>query len=149
MSDLSNVIRILPTMKSGKELLSALEVLPKYDEGICDADAPVRLMAPSDLYRIYVPNQMSVIEYIAEGEHHTMKTRTPATDVLVNIILFAFFTRDRAISRCLLLESLKRLIAVRFALRTGVDYCMYQAQLVRTLGTWRVHVMNQLFQLQG
>ena len=136
-------------MKSGKELLSALEVLPKYDEGICDADAPVRLMALSDLYRIYVPNQMSVIEYIAEGEHHTMKTRTPATDVLVNIILFAFFTRDRAISRCLLLESLKRLIAVRFALRTGVDYCMYQAQLVRTLGTWRVHVMNQLFQLQG
>ena len=149
MSDLSNVICILPTMKSGKELLSALEVLPKYDEGICDADAPVRLMALSDLYRIYVPNQMSVIEYIAEGEHHTMKTRTPATDVLVNIILFAFFTRDRAISRCLLLESLKRLIAVRFALRTGVDYCMYQAQLVRTLGTWRVHVMNQLFQLQG
>ncbi len=149
MSDLSNVIRILPTMKSGKELLSALEVLPKYDEGICDADAPVRLMALSDLYRIYVPNQMSVIEYIAEGEHHTMKTRTPATDVLVNIILFAFFTRDRAISRCLLLESLKRLIAVLFALRTGVDYCMYQAQLVRTLGTWRVHVMNQLFQLQG
>ena len=149
MSDLSNVIRILPTMKSGKELLSALEVLPKYDEGICDADVPVRLMALSDLYRIYVPNQMSVIEYIAEGEHHTMKTRTPATDVLVNIILFAFFTRDRAISRCLLLESLKRLIAVRFALRTGVDYCMYQAQLVRTLGTWRVHVMNQLFQLQG
>lgn len=149
MSDLSNVIRILPTMKSGKELLSALEVLPKYDEGIRDADAPVRLMALSDLYRIYVPNQMSVIEYIAEGEHHTMKTRTPATDVLVNIILFAFFTRDRAISRCLLLESLKRLIAVRFALRTGVDYCMYQAQLVRTLGTWRVHVMNQLFQLQG
>ena len=60
MSDLSNVIRILPTMKSGKELLSALEVLPKYDEGICDADAPVRLMALSDLYRIYVPNQMSV-----------------------------------------------------------------------------------------
>ena len=149
MSDLSDVIHILPTMKSGNELLSALEVLPEYDEGICDADAPVRLMALSDLYRIYVPNQMSVIEYIAEGEHHTMKTRTPATDVLVNIILFAFFTRDRAISRCLLLESLKRLIAILFALRTGVDYCMYQAQLVRTLGTWRVHVMNQLFQLQG
>ena len=92
MSDLSNVIRILPTMKSGKELLFALEVLPKYDEGICDADAPVRLMALSDLCRIYVPNQMSVIEYIAEGEHHTMKTRTPATGVLVNIILFAFFS---------------------------------------------------------
>ena len=83
MSDLSDVIRILPTMKSGSELLSALEMLPKYDAAICDADAPVRLMALSDLYRIYVPNQMSVIEYIAEGEHHTMKTRTPNTGVLV------------------------------------------------------------------
>ena len=57
MSDLSNVIRILPTMKSGKELLSALEVFPEYDSAICDADAPVRIMALSDLYRIYVPNQ--------------------------------------------------------------------------------------------
>lgn len=57
--------------------------------------------------------------------------------------------RGRAISQRLLLESLKRLIAVRFALRTGVDYRMYQAQLVRTLGAWRVYVMNQLFQLQG
>ena len=63
MSDLSDVIRILPTMKSGKELLSALEVLPEYDAAICDADAPVRLMALSDLYRIYVPNQMSLEIY--------------------------------------------------------------------------------------
>ena len=52
MSDLSDVIRILPTMKSGKELLSALEVFPEYDSAICDADAPVRIMALSDLYRI-------------------------------------------------------------------------------------------------
>lgn len=78
---------------------------------------------------------MSLIEYIADAEHDTMKTRTPATGVLVNIILFAFFTRDRAISRCLLLESLKRLIAILFALRAGVDYRMYQAQLVGTLST--------------
>ena len=54
MSDLSDVIHILPTMKSGNELLSALEVLPEYDTAICDADAPVRLMALSDLYRVYV-----------------------------------------------------------------------------------------------
>ena len=63
MSDLSDVIRILPTMKSGSELLSALEVLPEYDSAICDADAPVRLMALSDLYRVYVPNQMSLEIY--------------------------------------------------------------------------------------
>ena len=63
MSDLSDVIRILPTMNSGSELLSALEVLPEYDSAICDADAPVRLMALSDLYRVYVPNQMSLEIY--------------------------------------------------------------------------------------
>ncbi len=63
MSDLSDVIHILPTMKSGTELLSALEVLPEYDAAICDADAPVRLMALSDLYRVYVPNQMSLEIY--------------------------------------------------------------------------------------
>jgi len=63
VSDLSDVIRILPTMKSGSELLSALEMLPKYDAAICDADAPVRLMALSDLYRVYVPNQMSLEIY--------------------------------------------------------------------------------------
>ena len=63
MSNLSDVIRILPTMKSGDELLSALEVLPEYDAAICDADTPVRLMALSDLYRVYVPNQMSLEIY--------------------------------------------------------------------------------------
>jgi len=63
VSDLSDVIRILPTMKSGNELLSALEVLPEYDAAICNADAPVRLMALSDLYRVYVPNQMSLEIY--------------------------------------------------------------------------------------
>ena len=42
MSDLSDIIRILPPMKSGSELLSALEVLPEYDAAICNADAPVR-----------------------------------------------------------------------------------------------------------
>lgn len=52
--------------------------------------------------------------------------------------------RGRAISQRLLLESLERLIAVRFALRTGVDYCMYQAQLVRTLGTWGVGLFHRV-----
>ena len=63
MSNLADVIHILPPMKSGDELLSALEVLPEYDRSICDADAPVRLMVLSDLYKIYVPNQMSVEIY--------------------------------------------------------------------------------------
>ena len=91
---------------------------------------------------------MLQVEYIANAGHDAMKTRTPATGVLVNIILFAFFTRDRAISRCLLLESLKRLIAVRFALRTGVDYRMYQPQLVGTLIARGLYLVEQIIQFQ-
>ena len=63
MADLSNIIHILPLMKSGDDLFSALEILPKYDDMIRTADVPVRLMALSDLYRIYVPSQMSLEIY--------------------------------------------------------------------------------------
>ena len=63
MITLPTIMNFLPPMKSGDELLSALEVLPEYDGSICDADAPVRLMALSDLYRVYVPNQMSLEIY--------------------------------------------------------------------------------------
>ena len=63
MADLSNIIHILPSMKSGDDLFSALEVLPEYDEVIREAEVPVRLMALSDLYRIYVPSQMSLEIY--------------------------------------------------------------------------------------
>ena len=63
MSDLTDIIRILPPMKSGDKLLSALKVLPEYADAICDADTPVRLMALSDLYRVYVPSQMSLEIY--------------------------------------------------------------------------------------
>ena len=63
MADLSNIIHILPSMKSGDDLFSALEILPKYDDMIRTADVPVRLMALSDLYRIYVPSNMSLEIY--------------------------------------------------------------------------------------
>ncbi len=63
MADLSDIIHILPSMKSGADLFSALEVLPKYDDTIRTEDVPVRLMALSDLYRIYVPSQMSLEIY--------------------------------------------------------------------------------------
>lgn len=63
MADLSDIMHILPSMKSGADLFSALEVLPKYDDTIRTEDVPVRLMALSDLYRIYVPSQMSLEIY--------------------------------------------------------------------------------------
>ena len=53
----------LPPMLAGAELLSALEVLPEYDESIGDLDAATRLMALSDLYKLYLPSQMSVEIY--------------------------------------------------------------------------------------
>ncbi|MCM1221698.1 MAG: TniB family NTP-binding protein [Lachnospiraceae bacterium] len=63
MSKFSDVIHLLPAMKSGDELVSALEVLPEYDVSVINEDVPVRLTALSDLYRIYVPSSMSLEIY--------------------------------------------------------------------------------------
>lgn len=58
-----NLVVKLPPMLAGTELLSALEVLPYYEESIRDLDAATRLMALSDLYKLYLPSQMSVEIY--------------------------------------------------------------------------------------
>lgn len=53
----------LPEMKSGNELISALSIIPEYDETICQQNQAVRLMALSDVYQIYIPSQMSLEIY--------------------------------------------------------------------------------------
>lgn len=53
----------LPEMKSGNELISALSIIPEYDEIICQQNQAVRLMALSELYQIYIPSQMSLEIY--------------------------------------------------------------------------------------
>lgn len=58
-----NLLSKLPPMLAGKELISALEVLPEYDGTIRNADVATRLMALSDLYGFYLPSQMSVEIY--------------------------------------------------------------------------------------
>lgn len=63
MMNISEVINFLPRMKSGDELLAALEVLPEYNNDICFADVSTRLMALSNIYRIYIPSQMSLEIY--------------------------------------------------------------------------------------
>jgi len=63
MTNLSDIIHILPGMKSGKGLITALEILPEYIPDICAADVPVRLMELSELYRVYIPSQMSLEIY--------------------------------------------------------------------------------------
>lgn len=59
MLNISDVLKQLPEMKSGKELLNELAVHPKYDKDIVNRSIPERLMALSDIYRIYIPNHMS------------------------------------------------------------------------------------------
>ncbi|WP_371380573.1 TniB family NTP-binding protein [Sporomusa aerivorans] len=63
MINLSDIINILPRMKSGDSLRNALEVLPGYNPERCNGDASVRLMALSDLYKVYIPSQMSLEIY--------------------------------------------------------------------------------------
>ena len=53
----------LPEMKSGNELISALSIIPEYDETICQQNQAVRLMALSYLYQIYIPSQMRRVIY--------------------------------------------------------------------------------------
>lgn len=55
--------KLLPSMESGQELITALSIIPKYDESICEQDQTARLVALSDLYQIYIPSQMSLEIY--------------------------------------------------------------------------------------
>ncbi len=60
---MQELINTLPKMLSGEELISAMTVLPKYSEQIRNESASARLVALSDLYRIYLPSQMSAEIY--------------------------------------------------------------------------------------
>lgn len=63
MMSFSEIVSILPRMKSGEELRAELENLPDYNSDVLNADASVRLMALSDLHRVYIPSQMSLEIY--------------------------------------------------------------------------------------
>lgn len=63
MNDLFNVVVEMPKMLSGQELIAELSVFPEYDESIKYASQAVRLMALSDIHRLYIPSQMSLDIY--------------------------------------------------------------------------------------
>ena len=63
MTNLADIINVLPRMKSGDSLIAALEVLPGYNSEIRNTDTSLRLMMLSDLYRVYIPSQMSLEIY--------------------------------------------------------------------------------------
>ena len=61
---MENILSQLSPMKNGKELLDQMTVLPAYDPNILEQSSTVRLMALSDLYNIYVPSVMSVLDAV-------------------------------------------------------------------------------------
>lgn len=63
MLDYKDILASLPEMKSGKELASAMAVLPEYNDSIRFENQAVRLMGLSDLYRVYIPSAMSLEIY--------------------------------------------------------------------------------------
>lgn len=60
---MNEIIKQIPKMLTGEELKNALTVLPDYDESVCQMDSADRLLHLSDIYRIYIPSQMSAEIY--------------------------------------------------------------------------------------
>lgn len=63
MFEIRDILACLPEMKSGKELASAMAVLPEYNDSIRFQNQAVRLMGLSDIYKIYIPSAMSTEIY--------------------------------------------------------------------------------------
>lgn len=63
MNKLIDIVKLLPEMKTGTELVKAMSVLPEYNENIVNANQVVRLMELSELYNLYIPSQMSIEIY--------------------------------------------------------------------------------------
>ena len=63
MIEIKDILSSLPEMKSGKELISAMKILPDYNDSIRKENSVIRLMALSDLYNVYVPSAMSIEIY--------------------------------------------------------------------------------------
>ena len=59
----NTMISMLPKMLTGEELMEQMKVLPEYDETITQTPIAERLMALPDLYRLYIPSQMSAEIY--------------------------------------------------------------------------------------
>ena len=57
--DKMNLVKKLPDMMVGAKLEEALQILPDYDESIRTENEAVRLVALSELYKVFVPNQMA------------------------------------------------------------------------------------------
>lgn len=63
MLDYKEILTFLPEMKSEKELVSAMAILPEYKDSVRNENQAVRLIALLDLYRVYIPSAMSMEIY--------------------------------------------------------------------------------------
>ena len=60
MSDYSG---LLPKMLFGEDLKNMLQVLPDYDESVRGLDAGTRLLKLMDIYKVFVPQNLSLEIY--------------------------------------------------------------------------------------
>lgn len=58
-----DIMKLMPKMLTGEELMKSLTVLPEYDKNIRNRSETERLIALNDLYQIYIPNTMSTEIY--------------------------------------------------------------------------------------
>lgn len=56
---MNDIISIMPKMLTGKALDEALLIMPEYNECIKEKGVPERLVALQDIYKIYVPSNMT------------------------------------------------------------------------------------------
>lgn len=60
MSDYSE---LLPNMLFGEELRNELQILPEYDDSVKNLDASTRLLKLMDIYKVFVPQNLSLEIY--------------------------------------------------------------------------------------
>jgi len=81
---MNDVLKLLPDMKSGDDLFSALSELPDYDDNIRNHSQAERLIALSDLYKFYIPSPMTIEIYskIYLALLRSLQKKTTRTTVL-------------------------------------------------------------------
>lgn len=56
---MNRLVNELAPLKSGEELIQALEGIPEYNSNICNENTAIRLMELENIYNIYFPSYMS------------------------------------------------------------------------------------------
>lgn len=81
---MNDVLKLLPDMKSGDDLFSALSELPDYDDSIRNRSQAERLIALADLYKFYIPSPMTIEIYskIYLALLRSLQKKTTRTTVL-------------------------------------------------------------------